>query len=77
LTKKIRIAALIAACLTPDIQTARSADLPLKARKAHELVTHRSRQSQIDLITKEILFQEFLEWLKKRDQVILRSSFIR
>ena len=77
MTKKIRMAALVAACLAPDIHTARSADLPLKAKKAHELVTDRSRQSKIDQITKEILFQEFLEWLRKRDQVILRSSFIR
>ena len=77
MTKKIRIAALVVVCLTLGIQTARSADLPLKARKPHQLAVERGRQSQIDLITKEILFQEFLEWLKRRDQVILRSSFIR
>jgi hypothetical protein len=71
---KIRIAALVAACLTSYIQAARAADLPIKTRNSHESATDRVRLSPI---AKEILFEEFLEWLKKRDQVILRSSFLQ
>jgi hypothetical protein len=73
-TKKIRIAALVAACLTSNIQAACSADLPVKARNSHEAGTDRVRLSPTE---KEILFQKFLEWLKKRDQVVLRSSFLQ
>ena len=74
LTKKIRIAALVAACLASYIQAVRSADLPIKTRDSQESGTDRVRLSPIE---KEILFQEFLEWLTKRDQVILRSSFLK
>jgi hypothetical protein len=77
---KIRIATLVVACLAPYIQAARSSDLPLKTRHSHERVIDRSRQGDIDPIAKEILFQQFFEWMKKRtdhDQGIpqLRSSF--
>jgi len=74
LIKKIGIAALVAACLASYIQTARPADLPLKTRNSPESGTDRGRLSPVE---KEFLFQGFLEWLKKRDQIILRSSFLQ
>jgi hypothetical protein len=71
MTKKIRIAAFIAACLTSYIQAAHSADLPVKARNSHEASIDQVRLSPA---AKEILFQKFLEWLKQRDRVVLRSA---
>jgi hypothetical protein len=76
---KIRIAAFIVAGLAPDIQTAHPADLPLKPKHSPELVIDRSPQRGMTPAAKEILFQQFLEWLKKRadhDQgiVLLRPS---
>jgi hypothetical protein len=61
--KKIRIAALVVASFAPDMQSAHPADLPLKPKHSHHLD---GRQRDINPIEKEILFQQFLEWLKKR-----------
>jgi hypothetical protein len=71
---KIRIAALIGMGLLPGIQTVHPADLPLKTK-------HENRERNIGPIEKEILFQQFLEWLQNRrdhnQAVPLRGSFAR
>lgn len=75
----IRIAALIVTSLFQGIQTVHSADLPLKTK--HERLVAPNREPNIGPIDKEILFQQFLEWLQNRSDhnqaVPLRGSFAR
>jgi hypothetical protein len=61
--KKIGIAVLVVASFAPKIQSAHPADLPLKPKHSHQ---SDSRQREINRVEKEILFQQFLEWLKKQ-----------
>jgi len=66
--------------LLQDIQTVRSADLPVKIK--HKLVIDQNREGNLGPIEKEILFQQFLEWLKNRadhnqDVPLLRPSLAR
>jgi hypothetical protein len=76
---RIRLAALIVMGLLQGIQTVHPADLPLKTK--HEQAVAPNRERNIGPIEKEILFQQFLEWLQnRRDQnqaVPLRGSFTR
>jgi hypothetical protein len=61
--KNITVAAFVVASLASDIQSAYPADLSVKPKFSRQLD---NRQRSIDPIEKEILFQQFLEWLKKR-----------
>ena len=60
------IAALIAAGFTVGIQAAAAADLPLRSRPSLVQAAHQGQQRNSNPIEKEVLFQEFLEWLKKK-----------
>ncbi len=67
---RMRIAVL-SAVLVAGIQAASAADLALKPRPVHEGVGdhRRPREIQRDIrnpAAREFLFQEFLEWLKRR-----------
>jgi hypothetical protein len=61
---KINIAVLVVLSVAIDIQAARPADLSLRPQQSHKRVIHRPRN--IGPSEKEILFQQFREWLKNR-----------
>ena len=61
-----RVAALVTAALISDMQAASTADLLLRPRYAREQASDHKQQRDSNPIAKELLFQEFLEWLKKR-----------
>jgi hypothetical protein len=63
---RLGIAALVAAGLTAEIEPASSADLPLRPNHSREQDTNRSHQRHTNRPAKELLFREFLDWLKKR-----------
>ena len=43
-----------------------AADLPLRLNHSREQVSHRSHPRNTNPPAKELLFREFLDWLKKR-----------
>jgi hypothetical protein len=66
--------------LLQGIQIVRPADLPLKIK--HKLVIDQKRKGNLGPIEKEILFQQFVEWVKNRadhdqDVPLLRPSIAR
>ena len=59
------VAALIVAGFTVGTQAA-AADLPLRSRPSLVQAADQARPRNGNPVEKEVLFQEFLEWLKKK-----------
>ena len=63
---RLGMAALVAAGLTAHIEPASSANLSLRSNHSREQVSHRSHPRNTNRPAKELLFREFLDWLKNR-----------
>jgi hypothetical protein len=62
----IRIAVLVLAGFTAEIAAAHAADLRLKMRLSHDQTTDHRRQRDSNSTAEKILYEQFLEWLKKQ-----------
>jgi hypothetical protein len=62
----IRIAVLVLAGFTAEIAAAHAADLRLKMRLSHDQTTDHRRQRDNNSTAEKILYEQFLEWLKKQ-----------
>jgi hypothetical protein len=65
----IRIAVLVLAGFTAEIPAAHAADLRLKMRLSHDQTTDHRRQRDNNSTAEKILYQQFLEWLKKQPRL--------
>ena len=62
----IRIAVLVLAGFTAEIAAAHAADLRLKMKLSHDQTTDHRRQRDNNSTAEKILYEQFLEWLKKQ-----------
>jgi hypothetical protein len=63
---RLILVAMGAFLLLAVIKPASSADLPLRPNHSREQVTIRNHPRNTSRPAKELLFREFLDWLKKR-----------
>jgi hypothetical protein len=63
---RLILVAIGALLLLAGIEPASSADLPLRPNHSREQVILRNHPRNSDRPAKELLFREFLDWLRKR-----------